>query len=106
MHHALNEQILPSFGYMLRGGKLSMRTAWHWLYKLGWQRTELKKGVYIQCLKKLIKCFALSQCCSYISRNNKVKVMYLGLYKLHQIKGLVPAAHTCACFNTLQIWLY
>jgi len=24
-----------------------MRTAWHWLYKLGWWHTELKKGVYM-----------------------------------------------------------
>jgi len=23
------------------------RTAWHWLYKLGWWRTRLKKGVYM-----------------------------------------------------------
>src|SRR5216684_3737327 len=26
--------------------------------------------------------------------------------KLHQVKGLVPVAHTCACSNILQIWLY
>jgi hypothetical protein len=26
--------------------------------------------------------------------------------KLPQVKGLVPVAHTCACSNTLQIWLH
>ena len=26
--------------------------------------------------------------------------------KLHQVKGLVPVAHTCVCSNTPQIWLY
>jgi len=45
--HALNEQILPSFGYTLRGSGLSLRTARRWLYKLGWRRSELKKGVYM-----------------------------------------------------------
>ena len=45
-HHALNERILPSLGYMLEVG-LSERTAWHWLIKLGWWQTRLKKGVYM-----------------------------------------------------------
>ena len=43
---ALNERILPSLGYMLEVG-LSERTARRWLYKLGWRRTRLKKGVYM-----------------------------------------------------------
>ena len=46
-HHTLNEQILPSLGYTLGGSGLSLRTAWQWLCKLGWQCTELKKGVYM-----------------------------------------------------------
>jgi hypothetical protein len=46
-HCALNERILPSLGYQLRGTGLSLRTARRWLYKLGWRRTELKKGVYM-----------------------------------------------------------
>ena len=46
-HHTLNKWILPLFGYMLRGGGLSMHTAQCWLYKLGWWCTELKKGVYM-----------------------------------------------------------
>ena len=33
-------------GYLLDAGLLE-RTAWHWLVKLGWQRTRLKKGVYM-----------------------------------------------------------
>jgi hypothetical protein len=45
-HHALNEQILPSLGYTLRDG-LSERTARRWLVRLGWRRTRLKKGVYM-----------------------------------------------------------
>jgi hypothetical protein len=44
--HALNEQILPTLGYVLEVG-LSERTARRWLYKLGWRRTRLKKGVYM-----------------------------------------------------------
>ena len=35
-HHALNERILPSLGYALKGTGLSLHTAWRWLYKLGW----------------------------------------------------------------------
>jgi hypothetical protein len=46
-HRALNERILPSLGHQLRGTGLSSRTARRWLYKLGWRRTELKKGVYM-----------------------------------------------------------
>jgi len=44
--HTLNKQILPTLGYVLEVG-LSERTAQHWLYKLGWQRTRLKKGIYM-----------------------------------------------------------
>ena len=43
---ALNEQILPMLGYQLKKG-LSERTARRWLVKLGWRRTKLKKGVYM-----------------------------------------------------------
>ncbi|KZT63123.1 hypothetical protein DAEQUDRAFT_680923 [Daedalea quercina L-15889] len=43
---ALNEQILPTLGFHLKTG-LSNRTARHWLIKLGWRRTRLKKGVYM-----------------------------------------------------------
>jgi hypothetical protein len=46
-HRVLNERILPSLGYQLRGTGLSLRTARRWLYKLGWRHTELKKGVYM-----------------------------------------------------------
>lgn len=46
-HRALNERILPSLGYLPRGNGLSVRTARRWLYKLGWRRSELKKGVYM-----------------------------------------------------------
>jgi len=44
--HALNEQIFPTLRYVLEVG-LSEYTAQHWLYKLGWWRTRLKKGVYM-----------------------------------------------------------
>ena len=44
--HALNGQILPTLGYNLEVG-LSEHTARHWLFKLGWQQTRLKKGVYM-----------------------------------------------------------
>jgi len=43
---ALNERILPTLGIMLEVG-LSERTARRWLYKLGWRRTRLKRGVYM-----------------------------------------------------------
>jgi hypothetical protein len=45
-HHALHERILPSLGWML-GKPLSERTARRWLIKLGWRRTTLRKGVYM-----------------------------------------------------------
>src|SRR5260370_36097114 len=38
--------------------------------------------------------------CSIVENENE------SYNKLHQVKGLVPVAHTCACSNTLQIWLY
>jgi hypothetical protein len=44
--HALNNQILPTLGYVL-DVRLSECTARHWLYKLGWRQTRLKKGVYM-----------------------------------------------------------
>ena len=43
---ALNENILPSLGYTLKG-PLSRRTASRWLYKLGWRHKALRKGVYM-----------------------------------------------------------
>jgi len=43
---ALNEQILPSLSIVLEV-RLSECTAWQWLYKLGWWRTRLKKGIYM-----------------------------------------------------------
>ena len=45
-HHALHERILPSLGWIL-GKPLSERTARRWLIKLGWRRTMLRKGVYM-----------------------------------------------------------
>jgi hypothetical protein len=42
---ALNEEILPCLG--LNKTSISERTARHWLVKLGWRRTCLKKGVYM-----------------------------------------------------------
>jgi hypothetical protein len=45
-HHALNARILPALGHTLAKW-LSERTARRWLIKLGWRRTMLKKGVYM-----------------------------------------------------------
>jgi hypothetical protein len=45
-HHVLNAQILPAIGYTPVKW-LSERTARQWLIKLGWRRTMLKKGVYM-----------------------------------------------------------
>ena len=45
--HTLNERIFPTLGYVLEVGLLE-RTAWRWLYKLGWWRMRLKKGVYVR----------------------------------------------------------
>jgi hypothetical protein len=45
-HHALNARILPALGYTLARW-LSEHTARRWLIKLGWRRTMLKKGVYM-----------------------------------------------------------
>ena len=42
----LNERILPSLGYNLRGN-LSERTARRWLVRLGWRNKLLRKGVYM-----------------------------------------------------------
>jgi len=49
--HTLNKRIFPTLGYMLDIG-LSEHTARRWLYKLGWQRTRLKKGVYMDRYKR------------------------------------------------------
>jgi len=43
---ALNEQILPLLGHTLNAPLLN-RTMRRWLVKLGWQRKELRKGVYM-----------------------------------------------------------
>ena len=43
---ALNNNILPSLGFTLKK-PLCTRTARRWLVKLGWRRTLLKKGVYM-----------------------------------------------------------
>ena len=48
---ALNKQILPTLGIMLEVG-LSEHTAQRWLYKLGWQWTRLKRGVYMDRHKR------------------------------------------------------
>jgi hypothetical protein len=45
-HRALNERILPSLGFALKAW-LSERTARRWLISLGWRRTRVKKGVYM-----------------------------------------------------------
>jgi hypothetical protein len=44
--HTLNNQILPMLRYVL-DIRLSECTAQCWLYKLGWQQTRLKKGIYM-----------------------------------------------------------
>ncbi|KIK38771.1 hypothetical protein CY34DRAFT_25514 [Suillus luteus UH-Slu-Lm8-n1] len=44
--HALNNIIIPSLNTSLPR-QLSERTARRWLIKLGWQRTVLRKGVYM-----------------------------------------------------------
>jgi len=46
-HRALNERILPLLGHMPRGSGVSLCMARQWLCKLGWRRTEIKKGVYM-----------------------------------------------------------
>ena len=43
---ALNDKILPSLGLAVRR-PLCERTAARWLLKLGWRRTLLKKGLYM-----------------------------------------------------------
>ena len=45
-HKALNDQILPVLGLAVKNG-LSERTARRWLLALGWRRTRVKKGVYM-----------------------------------------------------------
>ena len=45
-HRALNEWILPSLSYMLTA-RLSERTTRRWLIKMGWRRTVMQKGVYM-----------------------------------------------------------
>ena len=44
--HMLNKSILPSLG-MSPSKPLCERTAHRWLVKLGWTRTILQKGVYM-----------------------------------------------------------
>ena len=45
-HKALNDRILPTLGLAVKHG-LSERTARRWLLALGWRRTRVKKGVYM-----------------------------------------------------------
>ena len=42
----MNEIILPELNINLSKG-ISERTAQHWLIKLGWRRTVVRKGVYM-----------------------------------------------------------
>jgi hypothetical protein len=44
--HGLNDIILPSLG-IFPSKPLSERTAQRWLVKLGWQRTTIRKGIYL-----------------------------------------------------------
>jgi hypothetical protein len=45
-HRALTKDILPTLGFTVKAG-LSERTARRWLLTLGWRRTRVKKGVYM-----------------------------------------------------------
>ena len=45
-HYALNEWILPLLRFALEAW-LSEHTAQQWLISLGWRRTRVKKGVYM-----------------------------------------------------------
>jgi hypothetical protein len=44
--HGLNDTILPSLG-IVPSKPLCERTARRWLVKLGWSRTVIRKGVYL-----------------------------------------------------------
>ena len=46
LREALNASILPGLGFVLKN-PLSERTARRWLIKLGWRRTVVRKGVYM-----------------------------------------------------------
>ena len=46
LQQALNEVILPDLNIVLKS-PLSVRTARRWLIKLGWRRTVVRKGVYM-----------------------------------------------------------
>jgi hypothetical protein len=45
-HKALNDDILPLLGLVVKGGLLE-HMAWRWLLALGWRCTRVKKGVYM-----------------------------------------------------------
>ena len=45
-HHALNKDILPNLGFIVKDGLLECM-AWQWLLTLRWRCTRVKKGVYI-----------------------------------------------------------
>ena len=42
----MNASILPGLGFVVKN-PLSERTAQRWLIKLGWRRTVVRKGVYM-----------------------------------------------------------
>ena len=46
LQQALESTIFPDLGIHLKK-PLSEQTAWRWLIKLGWRRTLVKKGVYM-----------------------------------------------------------
>ena len=50
-HIALNDRILLTLGLAVKDGLLE-RTVWRWLLALGWRRTRVKKGVYIDGHKR------------------------------------------------------
>jgi hypothetical protein len=51
LREALNATILPGLGIVLKN-PLSERTARRWLIKLGWRRTVVRKGVYMDGHKR------------------------------------------------------
>lgn len=43
----VNDEIIPSLGLNLGGSKISEGTARQWLWKLGYERGLVTKGVYV-----------------------------------------------------------
>ncbi len=50
-HKALNDQILPLLRLAVKDGLLE-RMARQWLLALGWRRTRVKKGMYMDGYKR------------------------------------------------------